>query len=183
MNLQATPETKQKIPDLIAELGDGDSFRRQRARLLLAQLEPESLPALLDALESPRAEIRREAVSVLGEIHNPETAPALTNMLMDEETSVRWAAMEGLINKGRESLRPILEKFIKHFDSIWLREGVHHILRVLKDRHELNEREIALFEKLDEQLIPGFEPSWNGQEAWAAEKALELLDQVEIQSR
>jgi hypothetical protein len=102
---------------------------------------------------------------------------------MDEETSVRWAAMESLIHMGRDSLRPILEKFIKNFDSLWLREGVHHILHVLKDRHELNEKEITLFKKLDEQCIPGFEPSWNGQEAWAAEKALEALDKEIILSR
>ena len=183
MNLPTIPDTKQKIPELIAELGVRDSFKRQHARLLLAQLEPESIPALLSALESPRAEIRREAVNVLGDIRAIETAPALIDTLMDEETSVRWAAMEGLIHMGRDVLHPILEKFVKHFDSLWLREGVHHILRVFRERHELNEQEIALFEKLDEQYIPGFEPTWNGQEAWAAERALEVLDQEEIQSR
>lgn len=181
MNLPTMPETKQKIPELIANLGDRDTFKRQHARLLLAQLEPESIPALLSALENPKAEIRQGAVNVLGDIRAIETAPALTDMLMDEETSVRWAAMEGLTRMGRDAIRPILEKFIKHFDSLWLREGVHHILRVFRERHELNGQEIALFERLDEQYIPGFEPTWNGQEAWAAEKALEVLDQERIQ--
>ena len=182
MNPQ-TPDTEQKISELITALGDSDFLKRQHARLLLVHHEPESIPALLRALESPEAQIRWEAVSALGDIRSPETGPALTDMLMDEETSVRWAAMESLIRMGRDSLRPILEKFVKDFNSLWLREGVHHILRVLKDRHELNEREIALFDKLDEQSIPGFEPSWNGQEAWAAEKALEVLDQEEIRLR
>ena len=45
MNLPTIPDTKQKIPELIAELGVRDSFKRQHARLLLAQLEPESIPA------------------------------------------------------------------------------------------------------------------------------------------
>jgi len=183
MNPQTTPTTEQKFPELIAELGDNDYLKRQRARLLLVHRAPESIPALLGALENPKAQIRQEAVSALGDIRDPETASALTDMLMDEETSVRWAAMESLIRMGRDSLRPILEKFVKDFDSLWLRESVHHILRVLNDRNELDEKEIALFEKLDEQCIPGFEPSWNSQEAWAAEKALEALDREAILSR
>jgi HEAT repeat protein len=151
--------------------------------LLLVHHDPESIPALLDALKSTDVQIRWEAISALGDIHDPETAPALTDMLMDENTGVRWAAMESLINIGRKALRPVLEKFIRDFESLWLREGVHHILHVLKDRHELNEQEIALFEKLDEQCIPGFESSWTSQQAWAAEKALEALDREAILSR
>lgn len=183
MHPQSNQKTEQQIPDLISELGNSDFLQRQRARLLLVHHEPESIPALLSALKNPKAQIRLEAVSALGNIRNPETAPALTEMLMDEETGVRWAAMESLINIGRKALRPILEKFIKDFESLWLREGVHHILRVLKERHELTEREIALFEKLDEQCIPGFESSWNSKQAWTAEKALEALDREAILSR
>ena len=183
MNPQTKSKTEQQIPDLIAELGDSDFLKRQRARLLLVHHTPESIPALLGALKSPNVQTRWEAVSALGDIRNPETAPALTEMLMEEDTGVRWAAMESLINMGRKALRPILEKFIKDFESLWLREGVHHILRVLKDRHELNEQEIALFKKLDEQCIPGFESSWTSEQAWAAEKALEALDKEAILSR
>jgi hypothetical protein len=128
-------------------------------------------------------QVRWEVVSTLGDIRDPETASALTEMLMDEDTGVRWAAMESLINMGRNALRPILEEFVKDFESQWLREGVHHILHVLKDRHELNEKEIELFEKLDEQCIPGFESGWNSAQAWAAEKALEALDKEAILSR
>jgi HEAT repeat protein len=183
MNSQTKLKTELQIPDLIAELGNNDFLKRQHARLLLIHHEPESIPALLDALENPKAQIRWEAASALGDIRDPETAPALTEMLMDEDTGVRWAAMESLINMGKKALRPILEKFIKDFESLWLREGVHHILHVLKDRHELNEQEIALFEKLDEQCIPGFESGWTSQQAWAAEKALEALDKEAILSR
>jgi hypothetical protein len=102
---------------------------------------------------------------------------------MDEETGVRWAAMESLIRMGRDSLRPLLDSFIKNFDSPWMREGLRHILRVLNDRHLLRNREIILFEELEKQAIPGFEPGWNSQQAWAAEKALEVLDRDAIQSR
>ena len=183
MNPQTSSKTEGQIPDLVAKLGDSDSHKRQHARLFLIHHESESIPALLDSLKNIKAQIRWEAVSALGEIRNPETAPALTEMLMDEDTGVRWAAMESLINLGRKSLRPILEKFIKDFESPWLREGVHHILHVLKDRHELNDLEVALFEKLDEQYIPGFESGWTSEQAWAAEKALEALDREAILSR
>jgi HEAT repeat protein len=183
MNPQTKIKTDLQIPDLIAELGNNDFLKRQHARLLLVHREPESIPALVDALKSHDAQIRLEAVSALGKIRDPKTASPLTDMLMDEETGVRWAAMESLINIGREALRPLLEKFIKDFESLWLREGVHHILHVFKDRHELHEQEIALFEKLDEQCIPGFESGWTSQQAWAAEKALEALDKEAILSR
>jgi HEAT repeat protein len=183
MNPQTKSKKELQIPDLIAELENDDYLKRQHARLILVHLEPKSIPALLDALKSPNAQIRWEAVRALGEIRNPETIPALTDMLMDEDTGVRWVAMEGLITMGRKTLRPILEKFVKDFDSLWLREGVHHILRVLKDRHELKDQEITLFEKLDQQYIPGFESNWTSEQAWAAEKALEALDREAILAR
>ena len=104
-------------------------------------------------------------------------------MLTDDETGVRWAAMESLIRMGRKAMHPILEKFVKNFDSLWLREGVHHILRVLNDRHALNERERILFEELEKQIFPGVESGWTSQQAWAAEKALEYLDLEGIQTR
>jgi hypothetical protein len=91
--------------------------------------------------------------------------------------------MESLIHMGRASLRPLLDAFIKNFDSPWMREGLRHILRVFNDRNLLRNREIILFEELEKQAIPGFDSSWNSQQAWAAEKALEVLDQDAVQSR
>lgn len=177
MNAQTNSMTEQQTSELIAELGDSDSFKRQRARLLLAHRAQESIPALLEALNSRDVHVRWEAIQALGEIRAPETASALSDMLMDKDMGVRWAATESLIRLRRGSLRPLLENFIKNFDSPWMREGVHHVLHVLKDRHELNDREITLFEELNKQIIPGFESNWTPEQAWAAEKALELLDQ------
>ena len=138
---------------------------------------------MLEALQSQDMHVRWEAVQALGELRVPETAAPLTKMLMDEDTGVRWAAMESLIRMGRDSLRPLLDTFTKNFDSPWMREGVRHILRVFNDHHILKDREIILFEELEKQAIPGFESGWNSQEAWAAEKALEELDRDIIQSR
>lgn len=171
------------ISELVKELGTSDFLTRQRARLLLVHHAPESISELEKALKSQNTHTRWEAVQALGDIRAAETAPVLANMLMDEDTSVRWAAMESLIRIGRASLHPLLERFVKDFSSIWMREGLHHILRVLKDRHELKPLEIALFEKLDEQVIPGFENGWTSEQAWAAERALEALDRERIFSR
>lgn len=183
MNPKNKLEPDAPISDLTEDLGSADFLTRQRARLLLVHREPGSIPALIKVLSSPNVHTRWEAVQALGEIRDPQTGPDLAEMLVDQDTGVRWAAMESLIHLGRDCLRPILDKFIKDFDSIWLREGVRHILRVLKDRHELNELEITLFDYLDQQSIPGFEPGWNSHQTWAAEKALEQLDQEAIQAR
>lgn len=177
MTANTHPKPEPQISELITGLGDADGLKRQRARILLVHIGRESIPALLEALNSPNVHVRWEAVEALGEIHAPEAAADLTDRLMDEDIGVRWAAMESLIRMGRNSLQPLLEKFTKNFDSPWLRRGVHHILHVLKDRHELNDSEISLYEALDEQTIPGFTSNWTPEQAWAAEKALELLDQ------
>lgn len=176
MNTNIISQQEAQIPQLIEKLGDYDGETRQQARSMLVQIGQESIPALLEAINSPNVHVRWEAIQALGEFHDPATATALTTKLMDDDTGVRWVAMEGLIELGRASLRPLLESFIANFDSAWLREGVHHILRVLKDRHALNDREIILFKKLDQQFIPGVTTGWTSEQAWAAERALELLD-------
>ena len=176
MNTMEKISTESSISELITDLADEKYLTRQRARLLLVHHAPESIPALLDALDSQDSNTRWEAVRALRDIRDPETAPALTEMLMDEDTGVRWAAMESLIRMERDCLRPLLEKFIKDFGSIWMREGTHHILHVLKDRYLLNAEELRLFNALDRQSIPGIQSSWNSEQAWAAEKALENLD-------
>jgi HEAT repeat protein len=183
MDMRSISFEKQPLSKLIDALGDEDGLVRQRARLHLEHLGQESIPALLEALKSPNVHIRWETVRALSEIRDPKTAAALVNMLMDEDTGVRWSAMESLSRMGRDCLHPLLESFIKNFDSLWLREGLHHILRVLKDRNKLNDRENILFEELDKQAIPGLESGWTSQQAWAAEKALEVLDQQAMPSR
>jgi hypothetical protein len=183
MNTQTTSYLKTQISHLITDLGNDNGLIRQRARLQLEHVGPESAPALLEALQSQNVHVRWEAVQALGELRIPETAAVITNLLMDEDTGVRWAAKESLIHMGRDALRPLLDSFIKNFDSPWMREGLRHILRAFNDRKLLRNRETILFEELEKQAIPGFDSGWNSQQAWAAEKALEVLDQDVIQSR
>jgi len=177
MNTRSDLQLEDQLSTLIANLGDDNGLVRQQARLMLMYIGRNSIPALLVALTSDNVQTRWEAVQILGELGDPECAVALTDKLMDNDTGVRWAAMESLCRLGRASLRPLLERFIKNFDSPWLREGVHHILHVLKDRQVLSERETILFESLDRQSFLNFGSGWTSEQAWAAEKALELIDQ------
>ncbi len=45
---------------------------------------------------------------------------------------VRWLAAEGLIRIGEKAAVPMLKKLVKHSDSYWLREGIHHVM------HDMN---------------------------------------------
>ena len=51
--------------------------------------------------------------------------------LEDEEPGVRWLAAEGLIKMHRASLKPLFQALIERPDSLWLREGDHHVLHDL----------------------------------------------------
>jgi len=165
--------------ELLANLGDKNVLTRQHARLILVHQGEENIPAFIRALNSPNNYTRLEATRALGDLHTQDAALALSKTLMDEDFSIRWAAMESLLKFGRIGLKPLLEIFAKRFDTIWMREGVHHVLRVMKDRHDLNDTELHLFEVLDKQARTNFNTGWTGEEAWATEKALEVLDQTE----
>src|SRR5512143_4130688 len=99
--------TEHQIPELIADLCDDDPVVRQRARVILIQMAPKSVPALIAALKSRNNNARREAVHALGDMRNPEYAPALVDMLTDEDTGVRWMAADSLLNLDRACLRPL----------------------------------------------------------------------------
>ena len=179
MDIHITSRPDEQFTSLISQMGDENGLVRQRARLTLVRLGKDSLPYLRDALHRQNVYIRGEAVKALGEFNEPDILPDLTAMLMDDEVGVRWTAAESLIKQDRAALRPLLQSFIHNFDSPWMREGLHHILHVLKDRNLLNIKELVLFENLDKHAIPGLTAGWTGDAAWAAEKALEILDRGE----
>jgi len=170
---------EKEISTLIDDLGDENGLVRQKARLNLAHLGKESVPELLKAIHSSNTNTRLGAIKVLGELHATEAAQPLVPMLMDDNPDIRWSTMESLIRIGHTSMRPILEMFVRNFDSTLMREGVHHILHVFKDQYMLNGYEITLFRELDKQRLAGFQTGWNSEAAWAAEKALEALDKIQ----
>jgi HEAT repeat protein len=87
---------------------------------------------------------------------------------MDDDTGVRWAAMEALIRLNQAAILPLVQALVKHFDSARLREGAHHVLHNLQDKRLLSQMQIRILEALQ-----GVEPEI--EVAWAAERALEEM--------
>lgn len=156
------------IPSLIRKLGDVDGFIRMHAREILICIGEPAVPALIDTLSDDNTQLRWQAIKVLENIQDVRAAPALVARLKDENAGVRWVASDALIAIRRAALPALLEALMHDFDSLWLRQGAHHILHVLKDAGRLNQVEEKVFEALED-----IEPTIAV--PWAAEKALESL--------
>ncbi|HVO70134.1 MAG TPA: HEAT repeat domain-containing protein, partial [Aggregatilineaceae bacterium] len=130
----ADPAAIQALMDILC---DRNTLKRHRARLLLVDIGLPAVPFLVQALEDPDAEecARWEAAKALSDIGDPMAAPALIDVLgQDEQFGIRWLAAEGLIALGRNGLVPLLNALIQRSNSAWLREGAHHVLRTLAGR-------------------------------------------------
>jgi HEAT repeat protein len=126
----AVPSGK-KIRLLVEALTNVDGVERHAARVQLEKIGPPAVPALIEALQRPSERARWEAAKALGEIRDVRAAPALVKTLEDEKASVRWLAATALINLGGDALVPLLQGLEGHSDSIWFRDGAHHVLRSL----------------------------------------------------
>jgi HEAT repeat protein len=91
------------------------------------------LPLLLDK----QTYVRWEAAKALSEIGDPGAAPTLVKVLEDHDSGIRWMAAEGLIRTEQAGLLPLLEALLDHSQSIWLREGADHVLKVLARNEKL----------------------------------------------
>lgn len=127
---------------LVADLGSRDGLVRVRARRCLVAMKSKAVSALVAALANPKKYVRWEAAKALGRIGDPAAAQALVAALEDEMFDVRWLAAEGLVAMGRNGLLPLLQALSKHADSVWLREGAHHIA------HDLS------LEDLEDVMLP-----------------------------
>jgi HEAT repeat protein len=156
----------EEIENYIAELGSEDGLKRQSARHILVHYGSDAVPGLANALANDNEHVRWEAAKALGEIEHPDAAPVLVKALEDENISVRWAAMESLIRLKRAAIEPLLKGLTRDFNSVWLREGAHHVLHQLKNQGLLDGPEIKVFNAL-EGAAPVVEVPW------AAEAALE----------
>ncbi len=116
------------IDSLMIDLTCDDVVRCQTARRSLVEMGSAAVPALIEALSSKKKWVRWEAAKALSQIGDPSATDALVNALTDEEFDVRWLAAEGLVTIGRRSVAPLLKALIARPDSIWLREGAHHVL-------------------------------------------------------
>jgi len=141
------------IKSLIDNLGSQDGQVRVRARKSLVAIGGQAVKPLVKALASKREWVRWEAAKTLCQIGDPAAVQALVKALEDKMFDVRWLAAEGLISIGREALVPLLRALMEHPDSLWLREGVHHVLHDV-DKEDLNEILHPVLAALE-----GFEPS------------------------
>jgi HEAT repeat protein len=156
-----------KIKSLLADLASQDGLVRVRARKSLVDIGGRAVEPLEGALASKKQWVRWEAAKALGQIGDRAATQALINALEDKMFDVRWLAAEGLISIGPDTLTPLLKALVKRSDSLWLQEGVHHVLHNIQGGH-LNKVIDPVLKTLE-----GFEPSV--ETPLAARKALEAL--------
>jgi HEAT repeat protein len=156
------------IRKLISQLNATAGLSRLQAREKLICIGQTAVPELEKALSKDDPQLRWQVVKVLEDIKDPHTIPALVELLMDDSTSVRWAASNALLKYRRQAISPLLEALVCDSDSLWLRQGAHHFLHRMKDIGELTRSEETVFSALED-----IEPSVSV--PWAAEKALEAM--------
>jgi HEAT repeat protein len=156
------------IVKLMAALSNKDGMQRQRARFALIEMGKSAVPHLIEALKDDHQQVRWEAAKALGSLNDPGAAPALVEALMDESSEIRWLAAEALIALREQAVAPLLLALEKHFKSVWLRDGAHHVLHDLKEYQLINKQTMQVLETLQslepEVTIP-----------WAAQAALDSL--------
>jgi HEAT repeat protein len=156
------------MAELLGELRGKDGARRERARESLVKVGKPAVSALIGLLSDRNEHVRWEACKALGSIKDPAAAGPLVDALNDRNMEVRWLAAEGLIALGRKSVIPLLRALEAHFDSLFLREGAHHVLHALQREDLLDASTLAVLDTL-RSLGPRMTV------ALAARKALESL--------
>ncbi len=128
-----TPEQTRKITHLLTQLAQKDITPRRQAREELEALGEPAVPMMLDQLAHGPFIVRWEITKALAEISSPQAVPGLIDALEDDELDVRWLAAIALANIGRPSLVPLLQGVLQHLTSLFLRQGVHHVLSIYRD--------------------------------------------------
>lgn len=132
---------KKDIDSLIETLKSKDGIARQNARINLVDIGKPALDSLIKAFEVKEDPLHWEVAKALSQIGTQKAAQVLVDALEDNDFSVRWIAAEGLIHIGSDGLIPLLKALRKNTDSIWLREGSHHVIHDLVNRKLVNETE------------------------------------------
>lgn len=147
-NISVKKPKREGIANLMAALASKHGMERQHARLALVELGKPVVPYLIEALGNKNQQVRWEAAKALGSAKAPAAAPMLVSALMDKCTEVRWLAAEALIALGKEVIVPLLHSLEKHFDSLWMRQGAHHVLHALERYDLLDEKTLQVLEAL-----------------------------------
>ena len=160
---------RKDIPSLIKELSNTDSLIRNVARDVLSCLGARAVPELLKALPTADTQLRWQIIKIFDRIQDKSTIPIMIKELMDDNSEIRWAAANALLNLRRDGLPALMEALTHDFDSIWLRQSAHHILRILRDNGKLTPTEEQVY-----QALGDIEPAISV--PWAAIKALNEIN-------
>src|SRR5574337_625241 len=87
---------KETIETLVSELVHEEDWRRMRATAACVAGGPRAVQALVDALHSGTAELKKEAAAMLARIKDPQAGVALVGLLEDADEAVRKAGASAL---------------------------------------------------------------------------------------
>ena len=140
------------IDSLIESLKSKDGLIRQKARISLVKIGEPALDALINAFQTKEEPLHWETAKALSQIGTEKAARPLVDALQDKEFSIRWIAAEGLIHIGERAVKPLLSTLLEHPESIWLREGAHHIIHDLIERKLVDKSTIDALSKVNEAI-------------------------------
>jgi HEAT repeat protein len=141
-------KTHDKVQELTASLRSKDGAQREKARNALVRLGKPAVGPLIELLADKNQHVRWEACKALGRIRDPAAAAPLVDALRDDSIEIQWLAAEALIALGPEALVHLLQALEKHFDSVLLRQGAHHVLHALERKRVLNQKTLAVLDSL-----------------------------------
>lgn len=138
-------QEKTEIKALINQFWNKSGIVRNKARKSLKEFGHTAVDYLSELLVNKKKIIRWEALKTLVEINDPHSGVLFIYALNDEESDVRWVAAEGLISLGKQGAITTLEGLISNFDSVYFRNGAHHILREFSKKDPSPELKKLLF--------------------------------------
>jgi hypothetical protein len=122
-----------EIEALIEGLDAPDQDERKIAEFALFSQGEKAVQPLVHALGVDDPAIRMEAARILGDMHLPETGPALVQALNDTDESVRAMAAYGLVELREDALHPIFERLASAPISDKMHAGFIQALQGLED--------------------------------------------------
>jgi HEAT repeat protein len=161
-------KTDAAIQEQVAALRSKDASERMHARMRLEKMGKAATPVLIELLNDRNEYVRWEACKALVKIQDPAAAEALVLALDDNTMAVQWLAAEALIALKTDAVVPLLQFLERKFDSIFVRQGAHHILYALEREELLDKETVPVIDAL-RSLGPGVAT------ALASERALSSI--------
>jgi HEAT repeat protein len=156
------------IPSIIKGLSNPDNTVRLEMRNVLSCIGAPAVPELLKTMANADTNLRWQIIKVFDSIRDLSTIPILMEQLKDDDSEIRWAASNALLNLRRAALPALFDALTRDFSSMNLRQSAHHILRILRDNGKLTPIEVKVYEALGD-----IEPTVSV--PWAAAKALQAI--------